>query len=312
MAFALKLFYLAVFPGFLFTLLAGTLARGLKQAIPAGSCGQESAFPASSPKTLIRLLFSETIAAAGDFHALLWIGPAVKIFALSWISCIVFGFMSGDVFLLFTLLLVFSSTDLFLCWLTGGKRVRQQCWRTATAVIGWVVPLAAVIAAVTLRTDSVSVQGIIRWQGAYGSLIVSPEGGNLARIGCIAGAAASFLCFSSLSGMKPFGTRMFTFQPGDITTEFSGVPLAMLCASQTCALLVMPLVLVSLFFAGPASNWLEVLFWILKVTGALILMVLFDYMSSAAQRFRIFYWMVGFGGALALASFVLVWVGVGL
>ncbi|MBN1289689.1 MAG: NADH-quinone oxidoreductase subunit H [Actinobacteria bacterium] len=311
MTFATKLFYLAVFPGFFFILTGGTLARGLRQSVPAGGHGHDSAFPALSMRALLRLLAGETIAAGGQFHALMWIGPAVKIFSLSWVMCIVFGFMSGDLFLFFTLLLMFSSVDLFVCWLSGGGRVRQQCWRTATAVIGWAVPLSIVLSAIAMRTDSVSMQGIIGWQAAYGPLVVSTEGGIFARIGSIVMVPAGFLCFTSLAGLKPFGTRLFTFQPGDIASEFSGAPLAMLCASQTSALIVMPLIFIALFFAGPASNWLEVVFWVLKVAGAVILMLSVDFMSARAERLKIFYWMVGFGGTSALAAFILTWIGVG-
>ncbi|MBN2169655.1 MAG: NADH-quinone oxidoreductase subunit H [Actinobacteria bacterium] len=312
MAFASKLFYLAVFPGFFFILVSGTLARGLKQIIPVGGHGQESAFPASSMKTLLGLIAGETIANGGQYHALLWIGPALKLFALSWITCMVFGFMSGDLFLFFTLLLMFSSVDLFICWLSGGKRVRQQCWRTATAIIGWAVPFSLVLSAIALRTETVSIQGILSWQTAYGPLVISPEGGTIALVGAIVMVPAAFLCLASLAGLKPFGTRVFTYQPGDVASEFSGAPLAMFCASQTSALIVMPLLLIVLLFAGPASGWLEVLFWILKVAGALILMLLLDFMTTRAERLRIFYWMVGLGGTLAMTALILTWTGVGI
>lgn len=311
MTFMGKLFYLTVFPGFIFILFSGTLIRGIKGTVPGLSYGRESAFPASSLRALCRLLTGETIAVGGSLHAVLWIGPAVKIFSLSWITCIIFGYMQGDVFLLILLLLSFSSVDLLICWLSGSSRVRRECPRAAASIIGWALPLSLVLTAIALRVSDPTIAGIMRWQVAYGSLLFSREGGVLAQAGSIISLPVAFFCLLSLTGMKPFGYRAFSYGPGDISGNCSGVPLALLCSAETCGLFVMPLLLVALFFAGPASTWLEVLFWVLKVAGVFVLMLLLNYLTHRVTGRSVLYLMCGLGGILALIAFVLIWFGVG-
>lgn len=103
---------------------------------------------------------------------------------------------------------------------------------------------------------------------------------------------------------------MFSDAPAGIAQEITGPPLALLRVAQTASLAVIPILVTALFLAGPASNWYEVTFWILKVVGLLLLLGVIDMVSARAGSDRVLRWSLGLGGGLALAGFILIWVGV--
>lgn len=311
MSFVGKLVYLALFPGLLFTCLAGLTARGLLGGMTGVVTGGSPRGPAIGLTGALRLLTAECIPAGGPLHAVMWIAPPVELFALSWVSCLIFGFLGGDLVLLFTLLLLSSAAGMLICFASGNPRVRQNGPSEAAAVLGWAVPLALVIAGVSLRTGEVTVAGLIDWQAGNGGLLWSTAGGgSLAVAGTAMMLAGSLVSVLLLLRFRPLGRGLFSDAPGGVAQDISGPPLALLRMAETASLFVVPLLLVALFLAGPASNWYEVSFWALKVVGLLVLLGVVDMVSARARTERLLLWSVGAGGGLALAGLVLIWVGV--
>lgn len=253
--------------------------------------------------------------AGGPLEALSWLAPAVRLFALSWVSCIIMGFLGGDLLLVFTLLLLASSADLLLCFASSNPRVRQNSRPEAASALGWAVPLAFVIAGVCLRIGALrpgemTVAGLLKWQADNGILLGSAVGGAFAQVGTALALVAALICALALMRLRPFGRGYFSDAPGGVAADLSGPPLAALRMSEAASLFVVPLLVVALFLGGPASTWYEVVFWVLKAVGFLLLFGIADLMSARLRSDRVVLWLLGAGSALALAGLLLVWVGV--
>jgi len=310
MAFVGKLAYLTLVPGLLFVYLAGLGARGLLWGISGIVTGGSPRGPALGLSGMLRLLTAGCAPTGGALSAVTWLAPPVMVFALSWVSCMLFGVLEGDLALMFSLLLLSSAAAVLICFSSPNPRVRQNAPSEAVALLGWAVPLALVVAGASLRTGEVTVAGLIDWQAVNGGLIWSLEGGGaLAVVGTAMMLAAAILCALLLMRLRPLGRGMFSEAPAGIAHEITGPPLALLRVAETASLAVVPLLLIALFLAGPASNWHEVAFWLLKVLGLLILLGTVDILSARARSDRVLRWSLGAGGGLALAGFVLIWLG---
>ncbi|MBU4301275.1 MAG: NADH-quinone oxidoreductase subunit H [Actinobacteria bacterium] len=311
MAFVGKLAYLALFPGLLFIYMAGLAARGLLGGMSGVVTGGSPRGPALGLPGVLRLLTAECIPTGGSLSAVIWLAPPVMLFALSWVSCMLFGVVGGDLALLFSLLLLSSAAVILICFSSENPRVRQNGRSEAAALLGWAIPLALVIAGASLRTGEASVAGLIDWQVRNGGLLWSMEGGGaLAVAGTAMMLAAALLCALLLMRLRPLGRGMFSEAPAGIAQDITGPPLALLRIAETASLAVAPLLLTALFLAGPASNWYEVAFWVLKILGLLLLLGIVDLVSARARSDRLLPWSLGVGGGLALAGLVLVWLGV--
>ena len=310
MSFIGKLAYLVLFPGLVFIAFAGTLARGLLAGMSGAITGGNPGGPEQSLPSILYLLNGECIPIGGPIQALQWLAPAVKLLSLSWVSCAIFGFLPGDVVLVYALLLLSSSADLVLCFMSGNPRVRQNGWPEAVSLLGWSIPLAAVLAGVSLRTGSVSISGLINWQTANGVLLGSTAGGELALAGSWLMFLVALMCSLSMMRLRPFGRGYFSDAPAGICCDISGPPLALLRVAEMASFIVVPLLIVALFLGGGASASYEVVFWGLKLAGLFMLLGLFDQVSARMRADRVLLWLVCAGSACAVVGLVLVRSGV--
>ena len=310
MAFVGKIAYLVLFPGILFILLAGMLARTVSAGMASALAGGERRGASAPAAFLLAALDQEAISTGGALYAVVWLAPLVKLVALAWVSCIIFGFFPGDLVLVFALLLVAGGADLFTALLSPNPLVMQQAWAEAASLLAWAVPFALVLAAVALRSGEVSVSGLIKWQAANGVLLASSSGGATAQAGGALTLIAALCAAVALARLRPFGRGRAPGSPGGILDDVSGPPLAMFAGAEAAALFVLPLVIVTLFFAGPAASWYQVVFWALKVLGILILLLLLDLLSARSGSRTVVRWGVGAMGLIALLGLVLTWIGV--
>jgi len=310
MAFVGKMAYLVLFPGILFILLAGLLAEVVSTGMGTALAGGERRGAAAHVAWLSAAFDQEAIATGGALGAVIWLAPVVKAVALAWVSCIIFGFFSGDLVLLFALLLVAGGADLFAALLSANPLAVQEAWAEAASLLAWAVPFALVLAAVALRSGEVSVSGLIKWQAANGVLLASSSGGATAQAGGALALVATISAAVALARLRPLGRSYTSGSPGGMLDDVSGPPLAMFAGSEAAALFVVPLVIVTLFFAGPSASWYQVLFWALKVLGVIILLLLIDLLSARCDSRTVIRWGVGAAGLIALLGLVLTWIGV--
>lgn len=309
MVFVGKIAYLLLFPGMLFVLLAGLAARAVLAGVGTAVAGRERRGAGAGTGFLFSAPRSECIATDGSLHAVTWIAPVVKILALSWVSCLVFGFIRGDLVLLFALLLLASGADVVVAFTSGNPRVRQSAWPEAASLAAWAVPLGLVVATVSLRTGDPTLSGLIKWQSTNGALVAA-RGGAAAQAGTVLALVAALAAALALARLRPLGRGYLSDAPGGLLDDVSGPPLAFFIAGETVGLFVIPLVLVALFFAGPAAHPYEIIFWGLKVLGVFVLLALVDVVSARARSRSALIWGAGAAGAIALAGLVLTWIGV--
>ena len=309
MAFVGKLAYLVLFPGILFIVLAGLASRavvvGVGDAVAGGRTGA-----GTGAGYMLASVRKECVAAGGSLHAVTWIAPALKIVSLAWVSCMVFGLLPGDLVLVFALLLLAAGCDALPVFVSPNPRVKQGAWPEAASLLAWAVPFALVVGCVGLRTHEATVSGVIAWQTANGVLLVAQSGGLIANVGAFLALIAGFMSAVAIMRLRPLGRGHLTGLPGDPIDDVSGPPLALFIAGGTAMTFVLPLVLVTFFFAGPASHWYQVVFWALKVLGFLILLGLTDVLAARASSRRALAWGTVVAGGLGLAGLILVWIGV--
>lgn len=310
MVFVGKIAYLVLVPGALFVLLAGLAARTVMAGVGTAIAGVERRGIGNGAGYLFSAAGSECVATGGSLHAVMWVAPLVKVLALSWVSCMVFGFIKGDLVVLFALLMLASGSDVAATCLSGNPRVRQAAWPEAASLMAWAVPFGFVLAALSLRTGEVTLSGLINWQATNGVLVGASAGGGAARAGTVLALIAALASGPALARLRPLGRGYLSDAPGGILDDVSGPPLSFFVAAETAALFVLPLVLVALFFAGPAAHWYEIVFWGLKTLGIFVLLALMDVVCARASSRRTLIWGAGLAGAVALAGLVLTWIGV--
>lgn len=309
MVFVGKIAYLVLFPGTLFVLVCGAAVRVVMSGTGAALLGSERTGAGAAGERSWTTA-SGAVPDTGSLQAVVWLTPLIKVFSLAWVSCIVLGFLSGDLVLLFALMLVAAGSDVFAALLSSNPRTKQEGWRSAVSFSAWAAPFAVALCAVALRTGEVTVSGVIGWQAARGVMPLASAGSGFARAGIACALVAAFVSMIAFAGLRPLGRGCFSDAPGGILADVSGPPLAFFAAGRIAALFIAPLLIVALFLAGPAGRAYEIVFWVLKVAGVVLLLSVADALSARAGARAVAVWGVGFAGGLAVAGLVLTWIGV--
>jgi hypothetical protein len=310
MEFIGKVAYLLLFPGVLFLIIAGLAAKGITSTVGLAVAGWHRTGPEWAGGRVLRATTTESVATGEGLQAVAWVWPVVKLIALSWASCVLMGFLPGDLTLLFALLLVAAGSDVLAAYILPNPRTRQGAWPEAASLIAWALPASIAFACVAMRTHQVSLSALVSWQSLNGSPLVASQGGIAAEVGAALALVGLFVATVALARLKPLG-RPSLAGNGALLDDVSGPPLAFWMGGSLAMMFVAPLTVVVLFFAGPSSNWYQVVFWALKVVGVLILLGLADVLSSRASARRVLLWGACVGGSVALAGLVLTWIGMG-
>lgn len=310
MVFVGKLAYLVLFPGTLFVLISGAAARGVMSGIGTAVAGPERRGVGAVGGFSLTTAAGPASAARGSLQAVAWLAPLFKIFTLAWVSCMVLGFLEGDLVLMFALMLAALGSDVLAALLSANPRTKQEGWPEAASLLAWAVPFGIALCAVALRTGQVTVSGIVGWQASHGVLPGTSSGGGLAQAGSWLALLAAFVSTLAFARLRPLGRGYFSDAPGGILDDVSGLPLAFFTAAETAALFVAPLVLVALFFAGPAARAYEIVFWVLKVAGVVVLLGVVDLVFARMNSRLALVYGAGVAGGLALIGLVLTWAGV--
>ncbi len=287
MVFVGKLACLVLFPGVVFITAAGYAALAVTSGIGAAVAPGGRSGSSRNLATTLGHARSECIATGGSLHAAMWISPVFKLLALGWVSCVVCGFLPGDVVLVFALMLAAAGSDVLFAYVSENPRVRQSAWPEAASLLAWAVPMALVTACVGLLTHQAEIKGVISWQTANGTPLAS--GAPTAIAGAWLALLAAIAATGAVARLRPLG-RSCMEGTGAILDDVSGPPLAFFLAGNQAMLFVATLVLVAFFFAGPASNWYQVVFWALKVIGVLVLLGLLDVLAPRMRSGRALLW----------------------
>ncbi len=295
MSFVGKLAYLVLFPGLAFTLFAGGVARALIAGIARLVSGRKEA--GANLFADLRHAPLRVSSEGRAFTALAHAAPAVKLFALAWVSCAVFGFLPDDLPLVFMLLVLAATCDIAVYALVLGDGTKSR--DASLALIGWAAPLALIFAAVTLRTGQVGLSGIVAWQAKNGVLPLA-DGAGLMKASSIVGLLGVLPLAVSMMGLRPVG-----LEPGERlarSTPISGY-------STYVWAFVAPFMVTGLFLAGPGNKWYFIVFWALKVAALVLLFAIVNGVTVRLGARRALAWMT-LPAVLAVVSLILAWWGV--
>ena len=311
MSFAGKIVYLVLFPGALTLLLTGAAARLVLGAVSAAARAPRDVRPPGL-LSIYSSFAGEPRGEAVFAGAVVWAAPPARLFAVSWVACIVSGFLEGDLVLVYFLLLLALAARLAASHAAGVVERGPDATAEYGALVGCAAALGLALAVVALRTGEVEFSRVLNWQVQNGSLIAHTGDGALALAGSALGLAGALIAGLGLMRLGPFHVQGRAGAHGDAPVRLAGPPLAVLEASDVAMLAVVPLLITALFFAGGAGTWYQVAFWALKVLGVLVVSGAVGAACARLKGSHALAVLPGVGCALALAGLIMVWTGASL
>jgi NADH-quinone oxidoreductase subunit H len=282
-----------VFPGFLFSAVAGLLATFIDRKVSA-RLQYRSGPPWYQPfADLFKLLGKEIMVPSGSslFNFLFW--PAVGFAAATLVSGMLWFSFFGDLIVILYLLTI-PSLALIMAGFAGNNPVAALgASREMKLILSYELPFILAIFTVVVKSKTLLLEGVAAFQGAHGLAVC-----------CVSGLIAflvALLCIQAKLGLIPFDIAEAEQElAGGIILEYSGAPLALFKLTKALLLFILPLFLIAIFWGGLAtSSWQAIINIIWKYVLILVLIIV---IKNTNPRLRIdqalrFFW----GPAIVLA-----------
>jgi len=309
------LFHLLIFPGVLFAAIFGLLLAGIDRKVLA-RMQKRIGPPITQPVyDFLKLTGKETIVPAyANRLVFLW-APVIGLISLIILTQFipVFGFSSfstsSDLIVVLYLLTVPG-----LCLMLGGSASGSPyaaigMSREMVTMIAYEMPFVMILLAVARKTASVglnfSLQNVISWQSAHGSLLTS--------VAMIPAAIAMLLIIPAEVGLAPFDVAEAETElcEGPLI-EYSGTSLGIFKLNTALRMFIMPALFVALFLGGLGTGILAVDALIMIAIIIVIVIISMTLVHAVTARLKVeqlfkFFWT--FVSALAALSLILVWMG---
>lgn len=295
-----------VFPGFLFTAIAGLLTSWIDRKVTA-RVQYRIGPPWYQPLAdIVKLLGKETLLPAGGSHALFLTMPLIGLAGVTLVSTLIWltnlnhdvGFI-GDIIVVLYLLTLPALSLILGGFASGNPYASIGASREMKMVLSYELPFVLALVVPIIKAGGIlTLGGILNYQAANGIIV-----GNIS--GVIAFIVA-ILCMQAKLGLVPFDiAEAETEIVGGPTIEYSGAPLAVLKLTKAMLLFTIPVFLVIVFMGGIGVNGLSLLWGTLKIVALLVVIVL---IRNTNPRLRInqalrFFW--GPVTILAIAAVVL-------
>ena len=314
----LRLFYVLVFPGFLFCSAAGLLLAGIDRKVVA-RMQKRIGPPILQPfYDFMKLMGKETIipraAAKNVFLAAPIIGFVSLVVTALFIPVFGFSAFSGiaDLIVILYLLTIPAVAIIMGGAASGSPYAGVGISREMVAIMSYELPfiivLLAVAKKVSLGLDSgftFSMADITQYQIASGALIT--------KWSLIPAAVAMLLVIPAEVGSQPFDIAEAETEicEGPLV-EYSGAPLGMFKLNHAIKIFVMTALFSSLFLGGAGTGIVAVDALLLILICACVTTVCMTLIRAVTARLKVellfkFYWRIVTG--LALLSLILVWIG---
>lgn len=301
---AWSLFFVLLFPGLLFTAVAGLAVTWVDRKVTARLQWRVGPPPAQPVWDLLKLLGKEVILPRGGNHGLFLAAPLAGLAgvavasAVVWLPLVGGGSFAGDL-IVAVYLLVVPSLALMLGALASGNPIAVAgASREMKLVLAYELPfLACLVVAVVRSGFSISLAGIAA------TPVVGSVSGALAF-------AVSLCCIQAKMGFVPFDVaEAETEIIAGAYVEYSGAPLALFKLTQAMLFVTLPVFLSAVFLGGLRFAGWGILWSILKVVGIIVLAIV---IKNTNPRVRIdqamrFFWrglapLAAVALALALAG----------
>lgn len=303
------LYWLLVFPGFLFTAFAGLFVSWIDRKVTARVQWRVGP-PWYQPfADIIKLLGKETIipdsASRGAFLLAPILGLAATIVAATTILMANirpdFGFV-GDLIVIIYLLTIPAIATIIGGSASGNPISSIGVSREIKLVLAYELPFILALVIPIIKVGNQIQLGAIIIGQSNGAVITSLSG--------IIGFIVAFFCIQAKLGLVPFDlAEAETEIIAGPYTEYSGAPLAIFKLTKAMLLVVLPVFLITVFWAGMGASAASVLKGILKYLFVVVLIVL---VRNTNPRVRIdqaikFFW--GPMSILAVLGIILAFMG---
>jgi NADH-quinone oxidoreductase subunit H len=282
-------FAFVVFPGFLFSSIAGLALTWVDRFVTARVQWRVGP-PVHQPfADILKLLLKQTIVPAGAARSTFLLAPILGMASMCVVAVLLFAanFLPdrsfvGDLLVLVYLLAMPPLATIVGASASGNPLAAVGASREMTLFIGYELPFLLALSVPVILTG-----GTIR----LGDLVVAQQSGG-PFVSTLAGALAaviSLFCLQAKLGYVPFDMAEAEQEiMSGVMCEYSGAPLAMFRLTKAMMLLLLPVVLITVFWGGLGDGWA-----ILKFLLIVVLVVL---IKNTNPRFKIdhalrFFWL---------------------
>lgn len=299
------IFNFLIFPGFLFTAVSGMLASWVDRKVTARIQWRVGPPWFQSFADFVKLLGKETIIPEGSGFMFL-LAPFLGLVSTTVVATLIGRIMLnpqvsflGDLIVVVYLLVIPA-----ICVIMGGAASANPLAsvgvsREIKLILSYELPfILSLIVAIIKSGASIRIGDIILHQVNHGSIWFSFSGGIAFVVG--------ILCMQAKLGLVPFDMAEADQElMGGVCIEYSGLPLAIFKLMRQMMLIVLPLLLISLFWSCSYNiGWI-----ILKYISLLVVIIL---IKNTNPRLRIDQAMRFFWGpvtALAMIAVILAMLG---
>ncbi len=268
------LIYFLIFPGFLFTSIAGLLASWVDRKVTARVQWRVGP-PWYQPfADVLKLLGKETIVPAGPRPTLFLIAPLIGLVGVTLVSTIVWmvNLNRGSGFLGDLVVVMYLFTLPSLAVIIGGSASKNPLGalgasREMKLILGYELPFLIAVFTVAIKIGSILFQDILSFQEFNGIMLRHPSG--------ILAFVVAVICAQAKMTLIPFDIPEAEQEiMAGPYIEYSGAPLAVLKLTRAMMLFTVPVFLVSVFWGGFNFAGWNILWSILKYVALLVIAVL--------------------------------------
>ncbi|HID95256.1 MAG TPA: NADH-quinone oxidoreductase subunit H [Candidatus Latescibacteria bacterium] len=288
-----SVFYFVIFPGFLFTAVVGLLVSWIDRKVTARVQWRVGPPWWQNFADFVKLLGKETIIPQGTSRFHFITPPLLSISAITLVSTLLWVMLInphksflGDLIVVVYLLMMPAMAVVMGGAASGNPLASMGASREMKLVLGYELPFVLALIVPIIKTDTIRLGEMIRFQAEDGVVIGSWSG--------IIAFLVAIVCMQAKLTLVPFDIpEAETEIMSGPYIEYSGPALAMFKLTRAMMLFVLPVFLVLVFWGGfgQGSFW-SVLLGILKYVVLLVVIVL---IRNTNPRLRIdqamrFFW----------------------
>jgi NADH-quinone oxidoreductase subunit H len=307
----IEIFYFLIFPGLLFSGIAGGFISWVDRKITARVQFRKGPPVLQPMYDFFKLLNKETIIPLKGSVTTYILSPVFALFGAT-ISAVfillpVFGIrtgFTGDIIVLIYLLNIPSLTYMIGALATGNPLASVGASREMKLILSYEMPFLLVLISLIIKSGmAVRFSEMIAFQGANGAFIGSLSG--------IIGFITILMCVQAKMGLVPFDMAEGEGEICDgIIIEFSGSILAFYKLTRYIMFFALPALVAGLFLGGLSLSGIGILWSVLKLLAIVLLITL---IRNTNPRVRIdqamrFFWI--WMNLLAVTSIILALLGI--
>lgn len=264
------LFEFLVFPGFLFTAVFGMLLTWVDRVVSA-RVQYRVGPPWYQPfADFLKLLLKETRVPRGASRGMFLFAPVLGLVGAAVVATLllVTNFRPGQSFVGDLIVVIYFLALIPLGVILGGSASRNAlaavgASREMTLYFSYELPLLLALLVPVIKAGSLKLGTILLWQAEFGAVLYSVSG--------VLALLIALICIQAKLGVAPFDIAEAEqeIMAGPLI-EYSGVPLALFRVTRAMLYVVLPVLLLTMFWGGVGDWWAILRFLLLVVLIVLI------------------------------------------